>query len=118
MIREIQVASSDGASSYLVVFEWNGKDLSVTCNCRAGYLGQACRHKEGLLLGNRLLLPNPKDESILVEILRWVDESPVRNALSNICKAEAELQTAQAAAKAAKKALVVLLNPKKLDQFK
>lgn len=67
--KEFSVYSSDGVSVYTVVVEWNGKDLSVACDCKAGSLGDWCRHKSGLLNGEEAILAT-KDN--LTDVLQWV----------------------------------------------
>jgi len=114
--KEFGVYSSDGVSAYTVVVEWNGKDLSVTCDCKAGSLGDWCRHKSGLLNGEEAILAT-KDN--LTDVLQWVKASPVCAAMSDIHvaenqqrEAEALLKKAKAKVQAAKQAAATLVNPR------
>lgn len=109
--RQLRVTSSDGVSFYLVEFEWDSERLRITCDCRAGTLGKNCRHKEGLICGDSSLLKDPADIVVLNEVVEWVNQSPVRSAISRLHAAEAELKAAQARVKAAKKALEILYIP-------
>jgi len=114
--KEFSVYSSDGVSAYTVVVEWNGKDLSVACNCKAGSLGDWCRHKSGLLNGEEANLAT-KDN--LTDVLQWVKASPVYAGMSDIHvaenqqrEAEALLKKAKAKVQAAKQAVANLVNPR------
>jgi uncharacterized Zn finger protein len=106
--KEFAVASSSGSTSYPVRFFWNGKDLHVTCGCKAGILGQSCKHKVALMSGDRSILAVDAD---LTEVLRWIQDSPVRSALSRLGDAEARVEEAQAEARKAKKCLLDLISP-------
>ena len=114
--KEFSVYSSDGVSAYTVVVEWNGEDLSVACNCKAGSLGDWCRHKSGLLNGEEGNLATKDD---LTDVLQWVNASPVCAAISDIHIAENQqresetlLKRAKAKVQAAKQAAANLVNPR------
>lgn len=106
-----RVNSSDGTSFYSVEFDWDGKQLAVFCDCRAGVLGQHCRHKEGLLLGDPSLLSDSADSERLFVVVDWVRQSSVGLALQQMKDAEARAAVAQASAKAAKKSLEKAMRP-------
>jgi hypothetical protein len=97
--KAFSVYSSDGASTYSVVVEWNGKDLSVACNCKAGSMGDWCRHKSGILNGEEAILAAKDD---LTDVLQWVKASPINAAMSGIQAAEIQQKEAEAALKKAK----------------
>jgi hypothetical protein len=97
--KKFSVYSSDGASTYSVVVEWNGKDLSVVCNCKAGSMGDWCRHKGGILNGEEAILAAKDD---LTDVLQWVKASPVHAAMFSIQAAEIQQKEADAAFKKAK----------------
>ena len=114
--REFSVYSSDGVSAYTVVVEWDGKDLSVACDCKAGLLDDWCRHKNGLLNGEDTILAT-KDN--LTDVLQWVKESPVYAAMSEIHvadnqqkEAEVLVKKARAKVQAAKRAAANLVSPR------
>lgn len=114
--KVFSVYRSDGESAYTVVVEWNGKDLSVACDCKTGSLGDWCRHKCGLLNGEEAILAT-KDN--LTDVLQWVKASPVYTAMSEIHVAEnqqkeagALLKKAKAKVQAAKGAVANLVNPR------
>lgn len=113
--KEFSVCSSDGLSAYLVVVKWNGNELSVACDCKAGSLGDWCRHKNDLLNGEEAILA-VKDN--LTDVLQWVKASPVYAAMSDIHIAESQqkdaevlLKKAKSKVQAAKRAAANLVNP-------
>jgi hypothetical protein len=97
--KTFSVHSSDGATIYTVIVEWNGKDLNVACNCKAGALGDWCRHKNYLLNGCETILAVKED---LTDVLQWVRASPVYAAMSDIQAAEIQQKEAEASLKKAK----------------
>jgi hypothetical protein len=114
--KEFSVYSSDGVSAYTVIVEWNGKDLSVACGCKAGLLGDWCRHKSSLLNGDETILAT-KDN--LTDVLQWIKASPVYAAMSDIHVAEnqqreveALLKKAKGKVQAAKQVAANLVNPR------
>jgi len=111
MRRVLKAKSSDGTSSYSVEFNWDGNRLEVICDCRAGVLGQHCRHKEGLIRGDHSLLSDSSDGPVLNEVVSWVRLSPVGTASTQLKDAEEKLKAAQVAVKAAKKSLENAMRP-------
>lgn len=111
MRRVLRAKSSDGTSSYLVEFKWDERRLEVLCDCRAGVLGQHCRHKEGLIRGDRSLLWDSSDDPVLNEVVSWVRLSPVGTASTQLRDAEATHKAAQVAVKVAKKSLENAMRP-------
>lgn len=97
--KNFSVFSSDGVSAYTVFVEWNGKDLFVACDCRAGSSGDWCRHKSGLLNGEEGILA-VKDN--LTDVLKWVGASPVHAAILRIQYAENQQREAEVSLKKAK----------------
>ncbi|TXH15825.1 MAG: hypothetical protein E6R00_06890 [Gammaproteobacteria bacterium] len=113
--KEFSVSSSDGSSAYTVVVKWNGHELFVACDCKAGSIGDWCRHKNGLLNGEEAILA-VKDN--LTDVLQWVNASPVHAAMSDIHIAESQqkdaevlLKKAKSKVQAAKRAAANLVNP-------
>ncbi len=111
MRNVLRVKSSDGTSSYSVEFNWDGHRLEVLCDCRAGVLGQHCRHKEGLIHGDHSLLSDSSDGPALDEVVGWVRLSPVGTASTQLREAEERFKAAQVDAKAAKKSLERAMRP-------
>ena len=79
--REYRVRSSDGQSSYVVGFWWDGEHLYVKCSCRAGIVGQGCRHKDAILAGDTSVLFEDAD---IREIAEWIERSAVGFALRRV----------------------------------
>jgi len=115
MRHVLRAKSSDGTSSYLVEFNWDGRSLEVLCDCRAGILGQHCRHKEGLIRGDQSLLSDSLDGPALGEIVGWVKLSEVGTASIQLRNAEQRLKAAQVDVKAAKKSLERAMRPSQLE---
>jgi hypothetical protein len=111
MRNVLKAKSSDGTSSYSVEFNLDGNRLEVFCDCRAGVLGQHCRHKEGLIRGDRALLLDSSDGAVLDEVVNWVRRSPVGTASTQLRDAEEKLKAAQVAVRAAKKSLENAMRP-------
>lgn len=114
--NEFSVYSSDGMSAYTVVVKWNGNELSVACDCKAGSIGDWCRHKNGLLNGEESILAAKEN---LTDVLQWVKASPVYAAMSDIQIAESQqkeaevlLKKAKSKVQAAKRAAANLVNPR------
>lgn len=111
MRNVLRAKSSDGTSSYSVEFNWDGNRLEVICDCRAGMLGQHCRHKDGLMRGDHSLLLDSSVGPVLDEVVSWVRLSPVGTASTQLRGAEEKLKAAQVAVKAAKKSLEKAMRP-------
>ncbi len=97
--KTFSVYSSDGAATYTISVEWNDKDLTVACNCKAGLLGDWCRHKNSLLNGDTAILVVKED---LTDVLKWVRSSPVHAVMSDIQAAEMQQKEAEMSLKSAK----------------
>lgn len=111
--KAYSVYSSDRLATYTVVVEWNGSDLKVSCDCKAGSLGDWCRHKSSLLKGDETVLTTNDD---LTEVLQWVKSSPIHGAITDIeaaevvqKEAESTLKIAKAKVQAAKRVAASLL---------
>lgn len=113
--RVFSVNSSDGVATYAVAVQWDGNNLYVACDCKAGSLGDWCRHKSAILNGEEDILAVKED---LTDVLQWVKSSPVHAAMSDIQnfeiqqkEAEASLKKVKARVQAAKRAAAVLVSP-------
>lgn len=93
--RQFSVMSSDGTTLYSIIFIREGAAIRVRCNCKAGAMGQMCKHKEGLLLGDAALLADPQETPELREIQAWIAQSELKALLSAISEAEDAAKTAQ-----------------------
>ena len=64
----IQALSSSGGS-YPVEFSDDTGALRVFCHCQAGKLQQMCKHKLSLLKGDKNMLFEPTEETLLQQVL-------------------------------------------------
>lgn len=74
-------AKSSSGDHYKVEFEISDV-IKVSCNCSAGIFGKLCKHKTGLLSGDRNFLYDTADESQfneLIEIVRKSEYISLRN---------------------------------------
>jgi DNA ligase (NAD+) len=92
------------AEPYRVSFAKNGDNLTARCTCRAGYMGQFCKHRLDILCGDTgaIVSDNLADVTIVTS---WLTGSDVEAALHRLAAAEATLAKAQAEVSGLKKAL-------------
>ena len=96
----LKARSSSRPEPYLVVFVWNNKTLSVSCDCPAGELGQLCKHKLALLQNDASMLYNPNQKDDLAKAFKWVQTTSFSSLLNEL--KETERQTEQTIANAKK----------------
>lgn len=94
--KQFAVRSSDGSKLYSVSFLRDGAGVRVRCDCKAGAIGQMCRHKEGLIKGDAGILANPSETSNLVEIVKWIARSDLGTLLNAIRETEEAAKGTQA----------------------
>ena len=87
--REIRVSvrSSSGGSytvTFALTFTLRGEELSIKCSCKAGQMGQVCKHVHGLILGDDSMLYDPADKGKLPEIARMVSKSDLLPTLKEL----------------------------------
>lgn len=70
---DIKAKSSSG-DYYKVSFEISDT-IKVSCNCNAGNFGKLCKHKTGLLIGDKNFLYDQSEEIMLDEIIDIVKRS-------------------------------------------
>ncbi len=100
---EFTVEGSQG-DAYHVLFERDGSNLNVFCDCKAGLNGLYCKHRFALMDGDvsRLLSDNATDVSRLPKLIAGTD---VEAAIADYREAEAAHERANKALKSAKKKL-------------
>ena len=98
---KVQGSESD---PYVVTFAKDGANLTATCSCRAGKLGQYCKHRLNILLGDTdgMVGGDPADVAVVVS---WLPGSDVEEALQQLAAAEAVAAKAQAEVVGLRKAL-------------
>jgi hypothetical protein len=90
---------------YRVVFTYEeGGRLSASCTCRAGQIGQYCKHRMAILSGRPVDIVNGTAAN-LAEVASWLAGSDVETALLELAKCEDEMARAKQAASAAKRAV-------------
>lgn len=80
-------AKSSTSEYYQIIFEIS-ESIKVSCNCNAGVFGKLCKHKFGLLSGDRNFLFDLNEESIFNELINVVKKS-------DFLKLSNELQSAK-----------------------
>lgn len=89
---------------YEVTFSRSGINLTASCTCPAGLVGQYCKHRfnilDGVLDG---IVSNNENE--VVKVAEWLKGTDVESALHAVTDAEQELERAKKVAASAKKAL-------------
>ncbi len=89
---------------YQVTFRKEGNNLTAHCTCRAGEVGQYCKHRFNLMAGDstHLVSNNLDDITVLASLLSGSD---VEQALRNVQIAEKQLELAKKECAGLKKAL-------------
>ena len=87
---KILAKSSSHPEPYLVIIKWNGSKISAFCNCRAGELGQLCKHKLQILSCDSKVLFDVKQVDDLNKIAEWVNSSTLLKVFDELEKAEQE----------------------------
>jgi len=89
---------------YEVVFSREGSNLTATCTCPAGVVGQYCKHRFNILYGAvDGIVSNNENE--VATVVGWLPGTDVEAAMNVVAAAEVEVERAKKAAAAAKKAL-------------
>lgn len=102
IVFEVQGSAAD---PYQVAFsKANSENMTATCTCVAGTKGIYCKHRIGILKGEKrgIVSGNQADVDRIVE---WVKGTDIEKALSEIAECEDALTLAEAKLAKAKKAL-------------
>ena len=89
---------------YHVLFQKNGTNLTATCTCPAGEIGQYCKHRLRILAGETTGIISDNAASV-PEVQSWLPGSDVEAAFSELDKAELELDAAKKKVSICKKRL-------------
>lgn len=89
---------------YEVVFSREGTNLTATCTCPAGLVGQYCKHRFNILYGMLDGIVS-NNENEVETVVGWLPGTDVEAAMNAVAAAEVEVERAKKAAAAAKKAL-------------
>ncbi len=92
------------AEPYRVAFRFEDRNCTATCTCRAGQVGQACKHRLGIIWGvvDGLVSDNADD---LVAVRERLPDTDVWDRIERLRDAEEDLADAKARVSVAKKAL-------------
>jgi len=92
------------AEPYNVVFRRRGLNLTATCTCKGGEMGQVCKHRLGLLAGDssNVVSDNALDVALIPKLVLGTD---VEKALEALVVAEKALEAAKIEMSRRKKAL-------------
>lgn len=92
------------AEPYNVVFRRKGPNLTATCTCKGGEMGQVCKHRLGLLSGDTsaVVSGNLLEVDALQGLIAGTD---VEKAFEALASASESLEAAKAEVSRRKKAL-------------
>lgn len=105
MKHDFKALSSDGVTTYEVVFELLDGKLSVWCDCPAGSLGKLCKHKSHFLSGCTEDSQNQGRSDDFHEVMNWIKKSQLPSVIDEVCLAEKELELINKKLKKNKKSL-------------
>lgn len=105
MKKEFKVQSSDGVTTYVVVFSLESSKLHVYCSCPAGGVGKWCKHKMLLISGDVSGVLGTSGAADFVEVQNLVRNSEFPRLLVEMKLAENEMQVAKTKMDNVKKAL-------------
>lgn len=106
-VREFQVQGSDPAP-YKVIFKANDGQIKASCTCRAGVMGQLCKHRLSILNGDSSAVVSP-NASEVADVVSWLEGSNLAEAISVAVQLEAEKKLLEERLKSAKKAIAKAL---------
>jgi len=87
---------------YQVIFKKTGKNLNASCGCRAGIMGQLCKHRLSILNGDNSAVVSDNVDQV-EEVALWLMESNVAEAISEIISLETEKKLIEERLKKTKK---------------
>lgn len=93
---------------YQVVFRKSGKNLNASCGCRAGIMGQLCKHRLSILNGDKSAVVSDNVDQVS-EVVAWLVGSYVAEVISEVVLLEAEKKLIENKLKKAKKLLTSTL---------
>lgn len=93
---------------YVVRFNRGGNNLTASCTCPAGEVGQSCKHRFRILEGNDDGIVSENADAVKT-VASWLAGTDVEAALQDVRAAEARLETVKKELTAAKKQLVRVL---------
>jgi uncharacterized Zn finger protein len=94
---------------YIVVFKKQANNLSATCTCPAGKIGQHCKHRIRILMGETTGITSKNSEAVQ-EVQNWLHGTNLQTALDEYIQAERQMEQAKIRLSASKKTLARLLS--------
>ena len=109
MTNEIKfIIQGSAPEPYNVLFKKNGTNLTASCTCPAGIIGQYCKHRIRIILGDPSgIISNNLSE--VSEIQNWLCGSDVEKALYLLREAEQQFEEAKKQVSLSKKRLARVL---------
>lgn len=101
IVFKVQGSASE---PYEVSFSRNGNNLTAHCGCRAGSVGQYCKHRLAILQGKNPGIVSG-NESEIETVRSWLPGSDVAQALEEYGTAERDVEEANAKLSISKKRL-------------
>ena len=95
-MKSINLKVKSSSTEFYIIIVDIADTIKVSCNCGAGIFGKLCKHKTAVLSGDKNILFDQNDESILEEINSVIKKSEFFN-LNN------ELESTKKAVEVAKK---------------
>ena len=103
IVQNLKIKGSSD-NDYDVVIKLDGTNLTATCNCKAGEVGQYCKHRISVLSGDFSNIVDGRTKE-LETIIDQVKNTDVGKALAGIEELELEVKNLQSKLKKQKKAL-------------
>jgi hypothetical protein len=95
MINEIKfLVQGSAPDPYNVVFKKIGNNLTASCTCPAGVVGQHCKHRIRIMLGDQTGIISKNLATVSV-IQKWLCGTDVEKALHDLHDAEQHFEEAK-----------------------
>ncbi|MDD5451759.1 MAG: SWIM zinc finger domain-containing protein [Desulfovibrionales bacterium] len=99
-------AKSSSGGTYQVTFAMEGERFSARCTCKAGIMGNLCKHRIALLAGDAKMLANPEQVTDMQRVAEWAKQAGIHQACKEIAEAQSEVARAQEKVKKLKRVLL------------
>lgn len=85
------VKGSEGRT-YQIEFKRREQGVTATCRCKAGIMGNFCKHRIAILAGDFAGLLNKEDETRARQILDWPEIKKVMQEAEHLLRIQAEIE--------------------------
>jgi hypothetical protein len=96
-------AKSSSGEPYDVTVQYEDGFLTARCTCKAGIMGMVCKHRLGILRGDKSMLAVPSQAENLAKITQWAEQTGFSSLLQQLDTAEVEVAHAELELKKLKK---------------